>query len=594
MSWTIDATGWTRQLTSPILDGNFPLSLRPTVDSVVAMSLGLTTPGRLGFFIDYSERTTVGEHTFYATRTHGSTGAVGCTWTAYDSADGTQLATGSLSWADTSLDVLSFTVNIASKPAGDHRIYVLLSAPTGGAVLHHGDSTVAYGIIDDDTIATSNAIFIDADAVTDGSGSQASPYNNWYSARDAVLTTTRFIYIKGLMIPDSTDTLAMSETVKHLALRSTFEGRTSEAQRLTIRNWPTFTGGVDGGVQTDVAGFACDGASSTTGAVRYITFRRLSGTNLNNSSGGTVTGKCYFLRTRGESAPNDVVEHFTAERITINNIVSGANAAVSVWFSETCGNLKFWRWSVANTSHIARDYNLKMYVGFRTKNVSIQRCTIERTAGGIYEKEGVQNITEVGMSVRFNHLKGCQVRVSTQGAVPIQDYHIIQNNIFDEVAETFDFTSLRFDMIDNGSSSSKSHISNNVFYNYAFSTLADVNISNQGFNGVTLYNNIHYLSKRPLRIEPTAAIPELIDYNHYEYNGVTDPVFRYRSENDESLASLQSSTPFFDSATTGNPLFTNDASGDFTLQGGSPVLSSGVSGTQKGVYLGNFITVGAN
>ena len=227
MPWTIDAAGWTRQLTTPIFDGSFVNSLRPQASSTISMNLSLTTAGRLGFFIDYSERTTVGDHTFYATRTHGSTGAVGCTWTAYDSADGTQITTGSLSWANTSLDVISFTVNVASKPAGDHRVYVLLSSPTGGAALHHGTDTVAYGIIDDDTIATSNAIFIDADAVTNGTGTQASPYDNWYSARDSVLVTTRFIYIKGLMIPDATDKDSPASTSgsKHFAFTPAFDAR---------------------------------------------------------------------------------------------------------------------------------------------------------------------------------------------------------------------------------------------------------------------------------------------------------------------------------------------------------------------------------
>jgi hypothetical protein len=594
MNWTIDAKDWARNDTSPILDGSNPLVKRPSLASVVSMSLGLTTAGRLGFFIDYSELATVGDHTFYLTRTHGSTGVVGCTWTAYDSADGSQLATGNASWADQSLDVLSFTVNVPSKPLGDHRIYVLLSNPTGGAALHHGIDTVAYGIIDDDTIATSNAIFIDADAVTNGVGTEASPYNNWYSARDTVTVATKYIYIKGLMIPDTTDTVAMSNTVNHLALKNTFEGRTNESQRLIIRNWPTFTGGIDGGGQANVAGFAIDGASSSNGSLEYISFRRLSGTNLDNTTGGISSGKCYFLRTRGGSS--GACTHITTERINIDGVISGANAAVAVWFNEGCANLKMWRWTVANTSHAAvdRTYPLLSFECFRTENVSIQCCTIEQTAGGFYEKEGVELVTKVGMSVRFNHLKGAHVRFSTQGVSQIQDFHIIQNNIFDTMFDSHSFQPVRFDMIDNGSRSTKTHISNNVFYNYDFSTYGMINVSNLGFQGIAIYNNIHYLSKRPIRFNENVDSAEYIDYDHYEYDGLTAPTFRYLSASESSLSALQSTTSFAINSTIGDPLFTSDADGDFTLQASSPALTSGVSGTQKGVYLDNFITVGAN
>lgn len=559
-----------------------------SLNFVLPLKVPLSGSGRLGFYVDYSELDNVGSHTFYVTRTHGSSGVVGCTWTAYDSADGAQLSTGILSWEDGSLDILSLTVDIATKPAGDHRIYVILSNPEGGAALHHGDSTIAYGIIDDDTIATSNAIFIDANMDSNGNGTQNSPYNNWYSARDALKVSDRVIYIKGMLVPDDTDNLAMSESVKHLALKNTFEGRTTESQRLVIRSWPTFAGGVDGGGQTDVAGFACDGASSSTGTVRYISFRKLSATNLNNQDGGTVSGKCYFLRTRGFGS--DVVEHFTAEHIHADGLVSGANAAVAVWFSETCSHFKLWRWSVANTSHIARDYNLKTFLCFRTDNVSVQRCTIERTAGGLYEKEGFGGETKVGMSLRFNHLKGCQVRFSTQSTQKIQDFHIVQNNIFDEVEGTLNFRPLRFDMSVENSSATKQHVSNNIFYKYDFSTYADVNVSNTGFEGLILYNNIHYKTKRPWRLDEGVNSPEYIDYNHYEFNGTTAPIFRYLSDSDIPLTDLINETSFDANTTSGDPIIDLE---NWQLDPSSPCYQEGVYGSNKGVYLLGIEKIGA-
>jgi hypothetical protein len=79
MSWELDATGWFKHPSSPRSDGNYTGGPRPVPVSAISMSLSLTTAGRLGFFIDYSELETVGTHNFYVTRTHGSQGAVGCT-----------------------------------------------------------------------------------------------------------------------------------------------------------------------------------------------------------------------------------------------------------------------------------------------------------------------------------------------------------------------------------------------------------------------------------------------------------------------------------------------------------------------------------
>jgi hypothetical protein len=560
-----------------------------TYNLALSLRLSLSGSGRIGFYIDYSELDEIGTHTFYLTRTHGSEGAIGCTWTAYDSENGTQLATGVLDWSDGSLDILSLNVNVTSKPNGDHRIYVSLTNPRGGAVLHHGDNTIAYGIIDDDTIATSNAIFIDADAASDGTGTQTSPYNNWYSARKAVLTTTRFIYIKGLIIPDETDSESTANADNYFGVLSSFDGRASESQRLVIRNWCGFVGGIDGNGQTNCSGFLCDGNRSDTNTIKYLTFRKLHVRNLNNADGGTSYGRSYFLRTR--SYGEGVVGNITAEYIDIDGVLSGANSATAVWYSEDCSNLKMWRWKVANTSHLDRDIELEVFNCYRTDNLSIQRCTIESTAGGIFEKEGFVNETKVGVSLRFNHFKGGRIRISTQGNRFIQDFHIIQNNIFDEVNRSFEYQPIEFFMVDNGSVATKQHISNNIFYKYDFSSYADVAVTSGNYIGIIMYNNIHYESKRPWRLHTTADIPEYIDYNHYEYNANTDPVFKYlTSPADVSLDSVVVNTPFSGSATSGDPEL-NSASWRLAIT--SPCYQTGVDGSNKGVYLLGIEEIGA-
>jgi len=596
MSWELDATDWTRQLSSPLHDGNNPKSLRASIAAAISMSLSLTTAGRLGFFIDYSELETVGTHNFYVTRTHGSQGAVGCTWTAYDSADGAQLATGSLSWANHSLDVLSFQVPVTSKPAGDHRIYVLLSNPTGGAALHHGEHTVAYGIIDDDTIATSNAIFIDADAATDGTGTQASPYNNWYSARDALLVTDRYIYIKGLMVPDGTDSVAMSDPVKHLALKGTFEGRASEAQRLIIRNWPNFIGGVDGGEQTDVAGFACDAGSSSTAAVRYITFKGLSFTNLDTSGIGYF-GYVFCLRIRGQRENLQPVEHFSMENIKIDGLLSGANFTSACWYVERCDHLKMWRCNITNTIYANKpDPNLHAFQTYGTRFCSLQCNTLSNTAGGFYEKSGyVGDTVGVGMCVRFNILNSGQITVSTQGGTPVQDFHIFSNNILASTNETDHSKPIQLSQSSTYTISTKTQINNNIFYDYDFSNVGTIRSNVAGFEGIILFNNIFNEIGEAWRIDNAADAPEYVDYNAY-YNGVlaSQPLVANNSSTYITVSALQSSSALEQNAITANPLFVDAANGDFTLQSASPSISGGVDGTQQGIYLGDFYTIGAN
>ena len=594
MPWTIDASPWFRQTRGGyIFNGNSPTTEIPESSSAISMNLSLTTAGRLGFFIDYSERTTVGAHTFYAARTHGSTGAVGCTWTAYDSAGGAQLSTGSLSWANTSLDVLSFTVNVASKPAGDHRIYVLLSSPTGGALLHHGTSTVAYGIIEDGTLATTNAIYIDAGAATNGTGTAASPYNNWYSARDALLVTDRVMYIKGLMIPNATDSVAFGAPAKNFGLLTTFGGRTSESQRLVIRNWAGFTGGITGGGLTDTTGFTCNGQLGIAVTTRFITFRNLSCIDLDNSAGNTVSGVCGFLRTR--SSGGDLVEDFTAENITVDGILSGATSNSAVWLTEEGSRFKLWRWSVTNAININ---NIPLFIleAYRTDNISVQRCTGSQTAGSLYEKEGIQGLGGVGLSARFNVLSGGQIRIQTQGNSNALDFHIIQNNVFDTTAENNFSAPIGFFTSSGLWVTSKQHISSNVFYNYDFGGNGHMRSKSAGWGGIIMYNNIFYESLTAWRFDTGVDVAEYIDYNHYQNDVLTNqPLYYYFGPTPYTdLASLRAAEGFDIQSTVGTPVFTNAGSGDFTVPTNSNALSSGVSGTQKGVYLAPFINIGAN
>ena len=120
----------------------------------------------------------------------------------------------------------------------------------------------------------------------------------------------------------------------------------------------------------------------------------------------------------------------------------------------------------------------------------------------------------------------------------------------------------------------------------------------QAYNAI-IFNNI-YLESRRLWREPqnsSSAGPVMEYADHELHFGTTLPqqTYEYQSIDYDNAAQLQAVRPDFAvNDVIANPLFANAASGDFTLQTGSPALTGGVDGTQQGVYLGNFYTIGAN
>ena len=581
--WDINNNNWVRQILSPFYDGRTPTIERETGVSAVSMSLDLTSSGRLGFFIDYSELDDVGTHTFYANRTHGSQGVVSCQWTAYDSTDGSELDSGILFWDNQSVDILSFDVDVPNKSSGDHRIYVLLSNPSGGAVLHHGDHTVAFGIIDDNTIVDSNAIFIDADATTDGDGTEGNPYNNWYSARVAVLPTTRFIYIKGQILPDGTDTGigGADPGIKHLNITSEFTGRSNESERLVIRNWPGFVGGLDGVTETDVAGFHCNIDDAN---LDYITFRKLTVENLNTSSLSSSIGSCFFLWTKG--AHNFI----TMENCDIDNITAGANAANAVLYTDGAirRGYKLWRNTYNNLTHGNVVKNLHVFEAYNLGESSIQRCTLGPVTGSIYDKQAGTGLA--GLSIRFNQMGAGTVRFSSQSTHIPHSFTIVQHNLFDGTREQFDYDTIRYDFAREEYNADKHWIVGNVFYNYNFSTQATVDVEKALYTNVIMFNNIHHLNQRAWKFESNS--PEYADYNLY-YDLANSIEFINNGTTYNNFSDLQSSTSFEQNSVISEPLFTDQDNNDFTLQNISPALSSGLSGTNIGLYIGNFYEIGA-
>jgi hypothetical protein len=478
--------------------------------------------------------------------------------------------------------VQSFQVTVPSKGPGDHRIVARLVSPAGGVVLHYGDDTVAYGVIDDGTVATSNAIFLDADAAVDGDGSMGSPFNGWESTRDAIAASTRYVYIKGLFSP-RIDAPDGGQGDPWRAVVGDTGTRTSETQRLYIRGWPGYEGGIDGQGATDVAGFCMRGSGD------FVTFRKLSFLRLETAP---QTTRSYFLRTDNRVGAQNFV---TAEHLIVNGVLAGKTAATAAWYNEgSVIGYKMWRCSFQNLNKVTTG-TVPMYAfeSYGAYQVSFQRNTFGEQCQGIYQKETTTGGVDLaGWTVRFNIFHTGEIRVSTQGGRPLYSWWMVQGNVFDSPA-----LGLKFD--GSGPDSLKPWIVGNVFYNYQHPTLGAIFVSSSPFTNPIVFNNVFSQINVPIRYNEASNFPEFQDYNHYSDMGKF--AFKYLDAVYNSLTEMRSAHPSLGANSVQGPEGTGavlpdfvDVAGDnFRLKVDSSLRTSGLSGSQMGVFLTGYEGLGS-
>ena len=205
----------------------------------------------------------------------------------------------------------------------------------------------------------------------------------------------------------------------------------------------------------------------------------------------------------------------------------------------------------------------------------------------------------VTTSVKFcisNTLNGARYGASDSiNGIP-HSYSIVQCNLFKSGSVSIDFSSGRLG--DNGANNAGEHWwTNNVFYQSGVGLTSPVQFS-QAYDA-TMFNNIYFESRRMWReFTDSTAYGDVIKYANYDVDfgtTLTSDRYEYRDVIYSTSALLQANrADLTGNNTLTNPLFTAPLSNDFTLQAGSPALSGGVDGTQQGLYLGNFYTVGAS
>lgn len=559
----------------PLPGDNFPLAI------------DLTTAGRIGFYIDYSELTTNGTHTFYVCRTHGTVGTVGVTYTT--SGDTHTTVTDTFSWADGEADVKSFSVPVTAGNLvthdglglGEHRIVATLSSPTGGAALHNLTHTRAYGIIDNSSMIASdaNAWFVDYDAVSDGVGTAADPFNDFATLRtNQTSTSKRYCYGKGTTIPDQ----ALTGSILGLNMdlgAGDFSG-TSETARTFIMAWPGSTWTIDGSTNTDVAGFYADTV------LDYVTFKNITFTDLDTTGIGGPPNQCFAVWFNIDStAP-------TVENCTMDGIAAGATSSTAAIFADGAPiGLRMWRCTVSNMSKSSGGLPNAFEI-FDGGSASIQRC--EFNGCGIYQKDS-PNTGEIGIAVRWCIMDE-QIRLGGLSGNPSPNYMVVQGNL---LSKTISYANPAIRLDSAGTSVGvKPWIVGNVFNDCGHSSSFPTILSEDDeFEDHIIFNNIFYEGVGFVRLndEGTPVGFEFCDEDH-EHNVASTGVWRWNYLGTAYLttALFNTSESFEGNMTSGDPLFTNLATNDVTLGVGSPCIGVGVSSTDKGIFTFGFEPLGAS
>ena len=551
------------------------------------LRVGIPGPGRIGFYVDYSELDSVGTHTFFVCRTHGTDGSVSVSYsTSGDSHSG---ASGTLTWNDGEADVKSFTVTVSNKSDGEHRIVAQLSNPTGGAILHHGQYSRAYGVIDDGSIAPdSDAVFFDENAASNGNGTRSNPYNNYYDARDNV-GSKRYIYGRGVTVPDGTDVADVGGSDETcLAVPAT---RDNESNRLIIRNWPGYSWTVDGGSSNRKCGFVSLGANA------YMTIRGIDFSNLDTSGGTYSHGGAVLIESK-----NGGPAAMTVELCTADNINGGSNVGAFSFINST--GCKIWRCSAnnvqvngnnqnGNAAGIFSEYDAAGYDNMY--DVSIQRCKVSNVYNGAYHKKAANGTTtNVSASHRFNIYSDKIVRGIHYGGVSGYSHSktIVQGNLFKNILGIGAGSIWHNGGYPSGAGDKHwwvGNVEDNVgSYGNAgiiFKSISEVVIfNNVQVNGAAVWHNTGSNS--------AAGHVEFTGYNH-GMNYETSNIYKYQNVGYSSASSLNSlNSRLAMNDVKSDPKFVDSTNNDYRLSNDSPCSGTGVGGSDKGIFLTGYEVLG--
>ena len=576
-----------RNAQSPLYDSKWPLGNRPIVNEpLLVWSQAIMTPGRIGFYIDYSELTGPGIHRFYVCRTHGSTGRV---TVDFDSAGDSHIpVSGTLVWEDTDLDIKTVEVAVPNKTVnGIHSVRLVLSNPTGGAELHLEDQTYAIGRIDDGTIAPeSDAVFYDADAAAGGNGTMATPYNSIYTARDEFVSSNKmYLYGRGITVIDDTENVG-----GHNCIWLPTKETSSEDDRVYVMAWPGYNWEFNALTEHGLGWYS---RTDQNGQSNYITFRDIEFSDFVTTDAGSYSGN----EPGGIVSIYGSIEMLTVEYCNFRNIESRTNTGgINVWGAN---GVRVWRCSITDIRSRGEhtNGNAAGIMTYDSNKMSVQRCYFSGMHVGIYQKR-VGNVGDVTIGARFNVFDGdsdIQNMGVLHGASGLSgvchDNVVVQGNVFINCSANGARQQPGYEpaAIDGGH-----WYVGNVFVRCAAGESSTLQF--QDTYEVVIANNIFLDCRKTwgFPVDDSDAGDEIryIDYNHEEGTTLTSQIIEFRGVNYNSVAAFNAAFPPWEAnASSGDPLFVDSAT-DFRLAPGSPCIGTGMGGVDKGVYLTGIEEVG--
>ena len=530
----------------------------------VALRLSLPTPGRLGFYMDYSELDAPGTHRFYVCRTHGTAGAVMVNYAT--SGDSHETASGTLQWGDGEADIKSFSVRVPSKPGGTHRIVARLSKPTGGAALHFGvEHTVAYGVIDDGAFAA-RAVYFNADLSKNGNGTRENPYNNIHDAI-ANRGSATVIYGRGTVSVDASHKSSLFGQPVNAIAPPTGAG---ESGRVYIARWPgagNFVIRGDGRLTTH--GFLA--AESDTGIGSWVTYRGIDFRNLG-------AGIRYVYN--GATGVN--VEYCSFESMDNGSNVSG----FMPWGLD---GSKVWRCRASNIRVNGDRSNNNaggLVLTYDGRNISVQRSEIGNTAHGLFHKRisGSRTGKDVSINARFNHFKNCDVHfgaAATGGAS--HSFSVVQSNLFENDGSA-GITHITLNTDNLGTQAG--WWCNNIFVNCGSGETAAIHM--QLANGAVIFGNIMYRCRK-IWADTTNGAPDsdiqMADFNVSYQISLGSQRYEWRGKNYSTAGKLSRASGHEVNARAGDPLFISPRNMNYRLRSGSLARGAGPAGSDAGIYV---------
>jgi len=532
------------------------------------MNLALASAGRLSFYIDYSERTDIGKHKFYVCRSHGTSGSISVDYESFG--DNHVNVKGTLTWNDGQADIKAFEVDVPTKNNGMHRTYVKLSNPTGGAELQNGTNTIAYGVIDDETIANNSlSVFFDTELSVNGDGSLLNPYNNIYDAIQNV-GTKRYIYGKGTVTPNGTNKNKIGGGEFNCI--SPPASRLDEESRVFIMNWPGYKLVVDGAGNSNCNGFYTKNEAS------FQTFRGIDFKNINVTGVTGFNNAAAIFNHYGDSKMVNI------EYCTADNINGSSNVGAFLPWGVDGG--KIWR-CAANNMQIKgdnTDHNTAGVFYYSSTNLSIQRCEFTNSANGVYMKR--MEAGHVVASVRFSIFKtsvGILYGYGSTGQEP--NFSVVQGNLFKNCNKYCAIQHTGAGSNQQG----KQWICNNVF-----------DSCGGGDNGAIksvdtyhhqIFNNIFYNCVKmwdmpeTLDAQSNTSKPVIEYANHNNEFGTVGVMYEHLGTTYDSALKIKSATGFAQNDTSYDPKFIDPSVNNYRLAADSPCMTGGINNVSQGIYL---------